>query len=97
MAAMHSDPFLNPKAIAETGEKIYREKYQKDFEAKHLGKFVAVDVGTEDTYLGETSEEALSAARHASPKGVFHLVRVGAPGAFRVSFSSNASVDWFFQ
>jgi len=97
MAAMHSDPFLHPKAIAETGEKIYRDKYRKDLEATQLGKFVAIDVETQAAYLGDTSEEALSSARDASPKGVFHLIRIGAPGAFRVSYSSHANVDWLFQ
>ncbi len=90
MAAMRSDPFLNPRAIAEAGERIYRDKYQKEYEAKHLGKFVAIDVQTEESYLGDTSEGALSAGRNVASKTVFHLVRVGSPGAFRVSYTSDS-------
>ena len=97
MAAMTSDPFLNPKAIVEAGERIYRDKYQKEYEANHRGKFLAIDVQTEEAYLGDTSEEPLRAGRNVSPKGIFHLVRVGSPGAFRVSYTSNANVDWLFQ
>jgi len=87
----------NPKAIAERGEQIYREKYQSAYESKHPGKFVAIDTASEKTYIADSPREALESARHDAPKGTFHLVRVGAPGAFRVSYTSNASVDWIFR
>lgn len=95
MASMQN-PFLHPKAIVEAGEKIYRETYQQEYEAKHQGKFVAIDIYTAKAFLGGTSEEALRIARTEEPNGVFHLIRVGSPGAFRVSYS-DANVDWLFQ
>ena len=87
----------DPKAIAETGEKIYREKYQAEFEEEYRGQFVAIDVLTGEAYRGDFPEEALVKGRKASPKGLFHLIRIGSPAAFRVSYSSDASHDWVFR
>jgi len=92
---MSMDPkFTNPRIIAEAGEKIYAEKYRADFEARHMGQFVAIDVSTGQAFLGPTAEAALSGARQASPGGIFHLIRVGQAGAFRVSYSVDAKLDW---
>ncbi len=89
--------FSNPKAIAERGEQIYRDKYKFTYESEHSGKFVAIDVTSEDAYIADTPKEALESARQASPKGLFHLVKVGALGAFRSSYTNNATVDWIFR
>ncbi len=88
----------NPKAVAEAGERIYQEKYQKQFEAEaeNVGKFLAVDVVTEEAYIGDSPELALQVAQEKAPRGVFHLMKIGFPGAFRVSYS-NAAPDWLFQ
>jgi hypothetical protein len=87
----------NPKAIAERGEAIYREKYKAAYEAEYLGKFVAIDVKSEHAYMGDSADEALELARKEAPTGLFHLMKIGSPGAFRVSYSSNAKLDWIFR
>ncbi len=74
--------FSNPKAMAERGEQIYQDKYKSAFESEHLGKFVAIDVNTEQAYIGESPEDAVELARKGSPNGLFHLIKVGALGAF---------------
>ena len=88
----------NPKALAEAGEKLYREKFQKQLEAEveNIGKFLAIDVVAEEAYIGDSPEQALNAARQKAPTAVFHLMKIGFPGAFRVSYS-NATPDWLFQ
>ena len=88
----------NPKAVAEAGDRIYRAKFQESFEQQHRGKFVAIDVNSEEAYLGDTPEEAINKARQASPKGAFHLVRVGFPSAFQISYARPAygNQDWIF-
>ena len=87
----------NPKAVAEAGERIYRDKYRQEYERDHTGKFVAIDVTTSDAFIGDTAEKALEKARAASPNGIFHLILVGSPGAFRVGYTNGATADWLFQ
>jgi len=75
----------NPRsiqAIAELGERIYKEYFQQRYEAKHHGKFVAVNVHTKDAFLGDTPDEALERGCDAGSKGMFHLIRVGFASAF---------------
>jgi hypothetical protein len=86
----------NPKAVVEAGERIYKENYQRGFEAAHLGKFVVIEVNTGKAYLGDTPEQAFENGRKGAPEGVFHLIKVGSPGAFRVSYAGSGS-DWLFQ
>jgi len=87
----------NPQAIADQGERIYAERYKAQFEAEHLGKFVAIDIKTGHATLGSTSDEALESAKKINPNGLFHLIRVGSPGAFRVSYTSNGNNDWLYR
>ncbi len=44
---------LSPQAIAEKGEKIYKEKYRDEFERIYQGKFVAIEIDTEKAYVGD--------------------------------------------
>ena len=97
MATMNQQIPSNPKEIAETGEKIYNEKYRAQYEAEHLGKFVAINIRSGHATLAETSEEALQMAKAADPSGLFHLIRVGSPGAFRVSYAQHGDNDWLYR
>ena len=87
----------NPREAAERGEKIYHDKYKTAFETEHYGKYVAVDITTEEAHVADSPEDAIAIARKHNPRGVFHLVKVGSTGAFRVSYTSNADMDWLFQ
>jgi hypothetical protein len=77
---------LSPQAIAEKGEEIYQRKYKAQYEKTHAGKFLAVELGTEEGFLGDTPEEAIRAAQTARDGGYFHLIRIGAPGVYRVGY-----------
>ena len=87
----------NPKAVAERGEQIYKEKYKNTYESEYPSKFVAIDVMTEKPYIANSPMEALEAARKDAPQGLFHLIKVGSRGAFRVSYTNNATMDWIFR
>ena len=96
MATMNSD-FPNPKAIAAAGEKIY-ESLRTDLENSQHGKFVAINVRTRGHHLGDTAEAALENAKKAEPAGLFHLIRVGFPGAFQISHAfQEPNPDWLSQ
>lgn len=92
---MSTPSISDPQAVADRAESIYRDKYQEQYEDKHEGKFVAIDVATEKAYIGESPGQALQRARDADATSVFHLIRVGSPGAFRVSYTSDAADHWF--
>ena len=90
-------PLSNLEAFADRGDAIYREKYQKEFEANHLGKFVAIDLATAEAYIGDSPEEALDLAEEKAPSGFFHLIKVGARAAFYMRRSSHVHLDWLFR
>jgi hypothetical protein len=80
--------------IAERGEAIYKERYRQEDEAKYRGRFVAIDVITEDTHVAETPEGALEQARKENRSGLFHLIRIGSPGVYRVAYTAAQDGDW---
>lgn len=88
---------FDPKEIARRGEEIYQTKYKNTYEAQYPGKFVAIDIETEKSYIGDSPLGVLEEARRGSPLGLFHLIKVGSAGAFRVSYTSNAATDWIFR
>jgi hypothetical protein len=84
----------SPEKIAEAGELIYAERYQAQLDPDQRGHFIAVDVTSGEGYVADYPEQALQKARTASPSGIFHLIRIGAPGAFRVSFGLTRHDFW---
>ncbi|MDA2927716.1 hypothetical protein MYX78_10895 [Acidobacteria bacterium AH-259-G07] len=89
--------FLNPKEIATRGEQIYEEKYKKKYEKEHGGKFLAINVETGEAFLGNTAQSSFKLAKKKNPSGIFHLIKIGALGAYRVSYTSNDRSDWIFS
>jgi len=83
--------FLDPHEIATKGTAIYERKYRPEFERRHHGRFVAIDINSEQAYLADFPEEAMSTAKKAEPNGTFYLLRVGSPGAFKISRVAHAA------
>ena len=61
--------------IATEGARIYA-KFKIKYEPKENGKFLAIDIDSENTYLGNTSADALELAKQHHPKKVFYVVQV---------------------
>ena len=66
----------NIQKIAEEGAKIY-EQIKIKYDPQERGKFLAIDIDSQDVYLGITSAEALALARQAHPDKVFYVVKIG--------------------
>lgn len=66
----------NIQEIARRGSEIYG-KLRVKFEPNENGKFLAIDVDTEKTYLGNTSAEAVEKARQENPGKVFYVMKIG--------------------
>ncbi|HYL84236.1 MAG TPA: hypothetical protein VE263_08385 [Candidatus Angelobacter sp.] len=86
-------PSLTPQDISDRGDALYKSKFQALYEKQHPGKFLAIDVVTQEGFLGDSPEQALEAAQAQNINGYFHLVKIGSPGVFRVSFSRSHTHD----
>lgn len=76
--------------IAEAGTKIY-ETIKSQYEPAENGKFLAIDIDSKDTYIANTSSEAVELARKAHPNRVFYVVKIGFSAAETLaSFASNS-------
>jgi hypothetical protein len=73
------------KDIAAQGSAIYERRYRAEFEPKWLGRYAAIDVDSERAFVEDFPEVALGKARAALPDSMFYLVRIGSPGAFKLS------------
>lgn len=64
------------RRIAEEGTNIYvkiKDKYDPD----ESGKFLAIDIDTAETFLGDSSSAALILAKEKYPGKVFYVVKIG--------------------
>ena len=62
--------------IATEGAKIY-EGIKSQYDPKEKGKFLAIDIDTKQTYLAETSADAVVEARKNNPNKIFYVVKIG--------------------
>ena len=79
----------SPDEIVARGEKIYNEKYREEYERRYHDSFVVIDIRSGDVWRSRKPEKAFEAAKKKAPEGVFYLIRVGSPGAFRMSYTSD--------
>lgn len=88
---------INPEIIAERGDSIYQNKLKEILEKDHNGEFVAIEVESEKYFIGKSPEEALEAAKKEFPDNIFHLIRIGYAGVYKVSWSHrNKKYGWIF-
>ena len=90
----------DPKTIADRGAQIYAAKYQQAYEADYPGQFAAIDIQSEEAFVALTPEEAIRTAqsKNKSAGSMFHLIKIGSPGVFRVGYSASGARrgDWVF-
>jgi hypothetical protein len=58
---------------------IYRTKLKPKLEGKYQGRIVAIDVESEDYFVGRTVLEAIEKGRRKHPGKIFYAVRIGYP------------------
>ena len=64
------------------GGEIYDKRLKQTLEPAYRGKFVAIEVDSEDYFLGSTPLEAIDKGKQKYPSKVFFLARVGYRAAF---------------
>ena len=93
----HNNTTVDPGMIADKGDRIYQEQLKDLLEKDHKGEFVAIEVESGAYFLGKTPEEALEKARKEFLNRIFHLIRVGHAGVYKVGWSiSNKTHGWIF-
>lgn len=68
------------KEIADKGKAIY-EKKKIEYEPANNGKFLAIEVDSEEVFLGNTAAEALELARKKYQNKIFYVVKIGSDAA----------------
>ena len=86
-----------PQEIAEKGESLYKERFRAEYEKSRLGKYLAIDITSQEAFVADTAEEAMAAAEKKNPTGYFHLVKIGAPGVYRVGYTRYDRLDRIFR
>jgi len=81
----NQDNILNPEQVAELGKKIYTEKLKKELESKHNGEFVVIEVQSGKHVIAKTLIEALEVAQTKFPNKLFHTIKIGSEGVFKMS------------
>ncbi len=75
----------DPATFAHQAETIYDRKYRAAYEARYHGQIVAIDVPSEEAFVGRTELKALNKARRKYPDHIFFFLRVGYKAAQRVA------------
>lgn len=98
MQALAKGPTMTktPQEIAQQGERLYQERFRVDYEKKYPGKYLALDITSEEAILADTPEGALAAAEKKNPQGFFHIVKIGSPGVYRVGYTNHDNLARLF-
>ena len=92
----NQDSITTPEQVARKGEEIYIKKLKSILEPKENGRFVAIDVISEEYFLGDTVLEALEKAREKYSDRLFHTIKIGYQGIFKMGsyVKCGLSYDW---
>lgn len=74
----------NPEQIAERGQKLYDEKLKSKLEGSQRGKFVVIEVESGEYVIADSLIDALQEAQKKYPGKLFHTVKVGFAGVFKM-------------
>ena len=69
------------RKISQKGQQLF-EALDPELREKHRGEFIAIEVDSGDSFIGETEMEANQKARAKHPGKVFFLGRIGYPTAY---------------
>lgn len=66
----------NTQEVIKKGNEIYEDK-KTELEPENNGKYITIEVNSGDYFIGDTREEAVSAARIKYPKIILYVRRIG--------------------
>lgn len=74
MSTTNTSP--NTQDVIKRGHEIYESK-KAELELGNNGKYITIEVNSGDYFIGNTREEAVSAARIKHPKVILYVRRIG--------------------
>ena len=81
-------PKVDTEEIAKRGEEIYQKKFKEIYEPSHNGKFLAIEINSEEGFLGDTLVKAVEEAKKKHPQKIFYIKKIGFPAAEVISSQS---------
>ena len=70
--------------LIDSAKQTYRDELARKLEPEHIGEMVAIELGTNNYFVGEDEVEASDKARAAGHAGALFFLRVGSPYAHRL-------------
>ncbi len=70
--------------LIDRAKQKYRDELAQKLESKYTGDIVAIELGTNNYFVGENEVEAADKARAAGHEGTLFFLRVGSPYAHRL-------------
>jgi hypothetical protein len=70
--------------LIDRAKRTYQEELAGKLEPEHAGEIVAIELGTNDYFVGEDELYAADKARAAGHAGALFFLRVGSPYAHRL-------------
>ena len=77
--------------VADQGKAIYR-KLQNKVDPGHNGKFLAIDIQTEDYEIDDQGTVAINRLLSKHPDAVIYLMRIGYKSAYRIGFKGTYGI-----
>lgn len=73
--------------IVQRGELLYSTHLKAQYEPLENGKYLAIDVDTKESFLGQTGADALMLATKTYPEKIFYLKKIGYDAAESIAKS----------
>ena len=67
-----------------------------EYEPEHNGEYLAINIKTFLGTLSHSPEGAIMKAMERDPHGLYHLVRIGYTGAFKINHAKSKATSWVF-
>lgn len=79
-----SDMLASERHTIVSKAKVLYESIRLRLEREYAGQFVAIEPESQDFFLGQSFDSAVTAARTAHPDRVSHTIRIGYQAAFHI-------------
>jgi hypothetical protein len=83
-------PKYTSEEIAQRGQAIYDQQIRAHVETTHRGKFLVLNIDTEEYEVDRDELAALQRARAKNPDGAFYILRIGATATYRLGRKQRA-------